>query len=72
MQIYKRLRDIREDKDLKQSDIATMLHIKQQQYQMYESGKRELPMHHFITLAEYYNLSLDYLAGLTDTPKALN
>ena len=38
---------------------------------MYETGKRELPMHHFVTLARFYNVSLDYLAGLTNTPKNL-
>ena len=57
--------------DKKQEDIAAVLHITGQQYQLYESGKREMPMHHFITLAKYYNVSLDYLAGLVDTPKKL-
>ncbi|MBO5883707.1 MAG: helix-turn-helix transcriptional regulator [Clostridia bacterium] len=71
MYIYQRLRDIREDNDKKQEDIARVLNISRQQYQLYESGKRELPMHHFITLSRYYNISLDYLAGLTDTPKKL-
>ena len=71
MYIYQRLRDLREDNDKKQEDIATFLEITRQQYQLYESGKRELPMHHFITLAKYYNVSLDYLAGLIDTPKKL-
>lgn len=68
---YQRLRDLREDSDKKQESIALILNITRQQYQLYESGKRELPMHHFITLARYYNVSLDYLAGLTDTPKKL-
>jgi len=68
---YQRLRDLREDKDKKQEAIALILGITRQQYQLYESGKRELPMHHFITLAKYYNVSLDYLAGLVDTPKEL-
>ncbi|MBQ8415480.1 MAG: helix-turn-helix transcriptional regulator [Clostridia bacterium] len=71
MYIYQRLKDLREDKDKKQEDIAQVLDISRQQYQLYESGKRELPMHHFITLARYYNVSLDYLAGLTETPKKL-
>ena len=48
-----------------------MLKITRQQYQLYESGKRELPMHHFITLARYYNVSLDFLAGLIDMPRKL-
>ncbi len=71
MYAYRRLKDTREDTDKKQEDIASVLGITRQQYQLYESGKREMPMHHFVTLAKYYNLSLDYLAGLTDTPKKL-
>ena len=71
MYIYKRLRDLREDSDKKQEEIAQVLNISRRQYQLYESGKRELPMHHFIILARYYNVSLDYLAGLIETPKKL-
>ncbi|MBO5898688.1 MAG: helix-turn-helix transcriptional regulator [Clostridia bacterium] len=71
MHNYQRLRDLREDADKKQEDIATVLGITRQQYQLYEGGKRELPMHHFITLAKYYNVSLDYLAGLVDVPRKL-
>ena len=71
MYCYQRLRDVREDADKKQEDIALVLNITRQQYQLYESGKREMPMHHFVTLAKYYNISLDYLAGLTDTPRKL-
>ena len=71
MYFYQRLKDTREDLDKKQEDIASVLNITRQQYQLYESGKREMPMHHFVTLAKYYNLSLDYLVGLTDTPKSL-
>ena len=71
MHLYQRLRDLREDHDQKQEEIAQVLNVSRQQYQLYESGKRELPMHHFITLAKYYNVSLDYLAGLIDTPRKL-
>ena len=71
MYAYPRLRDLREDSDKKQEDIARVLNISRQQYQLYESGNREMPMHHFITLARYYNVSLDYLAGLAHTPKKL-
>ena len=71
MYVYQRLKDTREDLDKKQEDIAQVLNITRQQYQLYESGKREMPMHHFITLAKYYNVSLDYLAGLVDKPKKL-
>lgn len=69
MYFYQRLRDMREDADKKQEDIAIVLNITRQQYQLYESGKREMPMHLFMILAKYYNVSLDYLAGLIDTPK---
>lgn len=62
---------MREDADKTQSEIAAILNITRQQYHLYESGKRELPMHLFIVLARYYNVSLDYLAGLVDTPKRL-
>jgi len=71
MHAYQRLRDMREDFDKNQEDIASVLSITRQQYQLYESGKRVMPMHHFIVLARYYNVSLDYLAGLVDIPKRL-
>ncbi|MBP3308000.1 MAG: helix-turn-helix transcriptional regulator [Clostridia bacterium] len=71
MYYYQRLKDMREDFDKKQEDIASVLNITRQQYQLYESGKREMPMHHFITLAMYYGVSLDYLAGLVQTIKKL-
>ena len=63
MYFYQRVRDIREDSDLTQQDIAEVLGITRQQYQLYESGKREMPMHLFIKLADHYDVSLDYLAG---------
>ena len=69
---YQRLRDLREDADKTQSHIAQLLEISQQHYALYESGKRELPMHHFITLARFYGVSLDYLAGLIDQPRRLS
>lgn len=64
---YQRLKDLREDMDLKQIDIANMLDLTNQAaYQRYESGKIELPMHYFIKLAKFYNVSLDYMVGLTN------
>ncbi len=66
MYFYQRLRDCREDRDLLQKDIAEVTNDSRQHYQLYESGKREMPMHLFIVLAKYYNVSLDYLAGLTN------
>ena len=71
MYVYQRLRDIREDLDKKQEEIASVLNITRQQYQLYESGKREMPMHQFVILAKYYDVSLDYLAGILDTPRKL-
>ena len=71
MQYYQRIRDLREDADKTQSEIAQILNMKYQQYARYEKGIQELPMHHFITLAKYYNVSLDYLAGLISTPEKL-
>ena len=69
MYLYQRLRDLREDKDKTQKEIATVLDTSQEQYSRWERGERELPMHHFITLADYYNVSLDYLAGRVDVLK---
>ena len=71
MYFYQRLKDLREDSDKNQSQIAEILGMKRQQYARYESGLQEIPLHHFITLARYYNVSLDYLAGLIDTPRRL-
>jgi len=62
---------MREDNEKKQTEISEYLGITQTQYSRYERGERELPMHHFIKLAKYYNVSLDYLAGLIDTPRKL-
>ena len=69
MYIYRRIKDLREDNDLSQLDVANVLQISQQHYSMYETGKREIPLHHFITLAKYYGVSLDYMAGLTNDIK---
>jgi len=66
MYTYRRLRDLREDADKTQTDIANVLGIKQQQYARYESGINEIPLHYFIILARYYGVSLDYLAGESD------
>ncbi len=71
MYLYQRLRDLREDADKTQTEVAEILGLLRQQYARYECGMVELPMHHFITLARYYNVSLDYLAGLIDTPRKL-
>lgn len=69
MYYYQRLRDLREDKDLRQKEVAAILDITMQQYSLYELGNREIPFHHAIALAKYYNVSLDYIAGLTNNKK---
>lgn len=68
MYIYRRLRDMREDNDLTQLDVAKILGTAREQYNKYELGKQEIPFHHVITLAKHYNVSVDFLAGLTDNP----
>lgn len=69
MTIYPRIRDLREDKDLNQTEVATILGTTQTQYSRWERGAQEIPLHHFITLAKYYKVSLDYLAGLTNNKR---
>lgn len=64
-----RIRNLREDKDLYQKDIAKLLGISQQYYSDYENGKRPIPIIHLITLAKFYHVSIDYLVGLTNNPK---
>lgn len=65
----KRLQDTREDKDLLQKQIAIILEITRQQYSLYESGKRMIPIDKLVKLANFYNTSTDYLLGLTDETK---
>ena len=64
--MYKRIRDLREDKDLRQQDIAALLHCSQVTYSRYELGTREIPVGVLIQLARLHNTSLDYLVGITD------
>lgn len=66
-----RIRDLREDKDLLQSDIAKLLNTTQSYYAQYENGHRPLPIDHLITLCKYYNVSPEYILGFTNTPKPL-
>lgn len=72
MKYQRRLKDIREDSDLTQEEIAKILQTTQQYYGKYENGKIELPFSRAIELAKFYNISLDYLAGITDTPRTLD
>ncbi len=64
-----RLKEIREDKDLLQKEVADYLNIKQQQYSEYEIGKRLIPINYLSDLADFYNTSIDYLIGKTDERK---
>ncbi len=64
-----RIREIREDKDLTQSDVAKILNVSQVAYSFYEIGKRQIPIDLLIKLAKYYNTSTDYLLELTDERK---
>ncbi len=61
-----RLKSLREDLDLTQNAVAMYLNIKQNTYSQYESGKRQLPIDVLIKLSDYYNVSTDYILGLTD------
>lgn len=61
MYVYKRVRDLREDNDKTQKEIAQLLNMQLTVYQRYERGERELPLWAAIKLAEFYNVSLDYL-----------
>ena len=65
----KRLKDLREDRDLKQINIAEILKITRQQYSLYELGKRDIPAEYIKILAEFYNTSTDYILELTDETK---
>ncbi len=60
------MRDLREDSDKTQRDIAEYLGTTQQVYSRYENGENEIPIRHIISLCRYYNVSADYLLGLTD------
>ncbi len=64
-----RLKDIREDLDLTQSEVAEHLHIRQNTYSQYENGQRGLPIDILIRLARYFNTSTDYILGLTNQRK---
>lgn len=65
---FDRLRDLREDKDLTQYDVAELLNTTQQVYSRYEKGVNEIPLHHIITLCKFYKVSADYILGLTNNP----
>ena len=72
MNHYQRMRDLREDNDLTQKDIAQLLMTTPQQVGKWETGKQMMGVDKYIKLALYYNVSLDYLLGLIDEPRPLN
>ena len=67
--MYSRIRDLREDHDLKQAQIAKMLGMSQTGYSKYETGANDIPTAILIRLARFYDTSIDYLLGETDNPK---
>ncbi|MBQ5323580.1 MAG: helix-turn-helix transcriptional regulator [Oscillospiraceae bacterium] len=71
MGYYKRIRDLREDHDLTQRQVAEFLKMPQPQYYRYESGYRDIPTDMLISLADFYNTSVDYILGRTDNPSSI-
>lgn len=67
--VYRRIRDLREDRDITQTALAQILHCSQRIYSNYERGEVDIPTEILIKLADYYNVSIDYLLGRTDNPK---
>lgn len=65
----KRLRDLREDRDLSQTDIAIMLNVSQTTYSRYETGQLNIPIESLIFLSNFYQTSIDYIVGLTNVRK---
>lgn len=68
--MYKRLRDLREDHDLSQTEVAKILHMSQTGYSKYETGENDIPTHVLISLADFYHTSVDYLLDRTNQKKA--
>lgn len=67
--IYQNLRNLREDNDKTQQELADYLHVKQTTYSKYELGKINIPIEVFLKLADYYDVSIDYLVGRTHKKK---
>ncbi|MGN0106115.1 MAG: helix-turn-helix domain-containing protein [Hominilimicola sp.] len=66
--MYKRIRDLREDRDLNQTQVADILNMSQTGYSKYETGENDIPTAVLITLAKFYNVSTDYILELSDDP----
>jgi len=71
MDYAQRIRDLREDKDLTQADIAKVLKTSQSYYAQYENRRRPLPIEHLMTLCKFYDVSSDYILGFTNIPMSL-
>ena len=69
MNVFENIRNLREDNDLTQTEIANILHISQRAYSHYENGTREIPIPILISLARHYKVSIDYLLGETKSMK---
>ena len=67
--MYKRIRDLRQDRDMNQTQIARLLDMSQTGYSKYETGENDIPTAILIKLARFYNTSIDYLLGETDNPE---
>lgn len=72
MNYYKRMKDLREDHDLTQAQIAEIIQTSQNYYAQYENGHRPITIERLIKLADFYNVSLDYITGRTDNPENPN
>ena len=66
--VYKRIRDLREDRDLTQKETAKILNCSQQVYSNYELGQRDIPTDILIKLSAFYKVSVDYILGISDNP----
>lgn len=71
MPYFQRIRDLREDKDMNQNEVAEILGTSQSYYAKYELGKIPIPFERIMQLAEYYNVSIDYIAGYTNKKRPL-
>ena len=67
--LYRRIRDLREDNDKTQKELALVLNCSQQVYSNYELGQRDIPTDILIKLSKYYKVSVDYILGISDNPK---
>ena len=71
MTYYQRLRDLREDKDLNQTEVAKVIGTSQSYYAAYERGEREIPLYRAVQLADFYKVSLDYMTGRTNDKRGI-